>query len=107
MFLGSFGGKVTEMRFVVDLYRVILIAALAGALMFGTYLVVVAFGAGDNGTLGGIALFSLITVAIMVVLGIGVTAAFVSIHDRIAEISESADKIVAALDRIAEREGRP
>lgn len=95
------------MRFIVDLYRVILIAALAGALIFGTYLVVVAFGAGDNGMLGGVALFTLITVAIMVVLGIGVTAAFVSIHDRIAEISESADKIVAALDRIAERERVP
>ena len=75
------------MRFIVDLYRYIIFAALA-LLIIGTVYVVLELGraSGFNspmfaGYIGGaIALF------VIVVLSLGIMATFISIHDRHVEI---------------------
>jgi hypothetical protein len=40
-----------------------------------------------------------IATAIIIVFGIGLTATFISIHDRLAEIAENSARIAAALER--------
>lgn len=87
------------MRFLVDLYRVLILAGLAIALIAGSYLVLMSFGRPGGAELGGYVLTMVIATAIIVIFGIGMTATFISIHDRLAEIADNSARIANALER--------
>lgn len=89
------------MRFLVDLYRLLIFAGLAVGLIAGSYIVILSFGRAGSAELGGYALGLVVATAIIVVFGIGLTATFISIHDRLAEIAENSARIAAALERPA------
>jgi len=87
------------MRFIVDAYRIIILAVLALGLIIGSYLVFSAFLAGD-GIIGGATLLWFLWIAIVVILILGFLAVIISTHDRIAEISEQSRRIADALDQL-------
>lgn len=88
------------MRFLVDLYRVIVLGALALALIGGSYLVfTVAFEGDAPAELGIVAIAGLVAAAIWVVLAIGLIATFISIHDRLVELSDNSARIADSLGR--------
>lgn len=93
------------MRFIVDLYRFIIVAFCAVALIGGA---VALFAALDtNGPLAGAypGWVSAIAaaVAVMFILTVGGLAMIISIHDRHAELANAAGTTAAALERIADR----
>ena len=90
------------MRFLVDLYRVIVLAALAAGVILASYLIFSLFmNAGSwREELTGLALVAATAVGIAVVLAIGLVATFISIHDRLVNLAASADRIADSLERI-------
>lgn len=87
------------MRFIVDLYRVLILLILAVALVFGSWLGASLIGgplASDPQRPYYATL--LIGAVILTVLGFGITATFISIHDRIADIARYAERIADRLD---------
>lgn len=90
------------MRFIVDLYRFLILLFLAIGLISASYFAfALSFGpmADEPNKLAFVA--ALIVVAIAVILGLGLTATFISIHDRIAEISNNTRKLADALEASA------
>ncbi|KQM27922.1 MULTISPECIES: hypothetical protein [unclassified Sphingomonas] len=86
------------MRFLVDLYRWLILLVLAFGLIGGVWLgTALMFGplatAPQRITYIAIA----VGVAVTTILGLGVTATFISIHDRLADIAD-------ALNRAADRD---
>lgn len=88
------------MRFIVDAYRLIILAILAAALIGGSYLLFSVLLASDpQSQLGGWAIVWFLATAIVIVLTIGVTATFISIHDRLVDIADHSRRIAEALER--------
>ena len=88
------------MRFIVDAYRVILLGLLALALIGGSYFLFSArLADGPSGQYGGLALIWFLVSAMVVILTIGATATFISIHDRLAEIADHSRRIADAMER--------
>jgi hypothetical protein len=80
----------TCMRFLVDLYRWLILMVLAVALIAGTWLgVELAVGSLATAPQRTIYIAALIGAGIMIVLSLGITATFISIHDRLADIADS------------------
>lgn len=78
------------MRFLVDLYRWLILLVLAVALIAGSWLSAsIAFGPLANDPQRMIYVAALIGAGIIIVLGLGITATFISIHDRLADIAQS------------------
>lgn len=76
------------MQFLVDLYRGLILLILALALIGGSWFgFVLAFGALATDSQKPVYLAVLIGAGVLIVLTLGITATFISIHDRIAEIS--------------------
>lgn len=92
------------MRFIVDLYRYIIVAFCAVALIAGTVTLFVALD--QNGGLGaaypGWVLAVALAVAVSFILSIGGLALVVSLHDRHADLSDTAAEMKLTLDRIAD-----
>jgi hypothetical protein len=89
------------MRFLVDLYRVLILIFLAVFLVAGTWAAFsFGFGTFANNPAAQAYLFTgLGFAAIVVIIGLGVTATFISIHDRIAELAAQSARIADALER--------
>ncbi|WP_375272683.1 hypothetical protein [Sphingomonas sp.] len=92
------------MRFIVDLYRYILVA-LCGitiiALAFAFFAFIDASGP-TGGAYPEWVIAATIVVAIVFVLSIGGLAIIISLHDRHAELTDAAHDIRDALNRIAD-----
>lgn len=95
------------MRFLVDLYRVIVLAALAAGVILASYLIFSLFmHAGSwREELTGLALVAATAVGIAVVLAIGLVATFISIHDRLVSMASCTDRIADSLERISGNSG--
>ena len=90
------------MRFLVDLYRIVILLILAVALVFGSWLGFSLIGgplATDPQRIYYASL--LIGAVVMTVLGLGITAMFISTHDRIAAIALHSERMADALERQA------
>lgn len=88
------------MRFIVDAYRIIILAFLAAALIGGSYLLFSVLLASDlQNSLSGWATLWFVMTAIVVILTIGITATFISIHDRLADIADHSRRMADALER--------
>ncbi len=89
------------MRFLVDLYRFLLLAALGLGVVAASYVVFALFmqNSAWKQEFGGLALIAVIVVGVLVILSIGLTATFISMHDRMADIAENTDRIATALER--------
>jgi hypothetical protein len=88
------------MRFLVDLYRMIVLGALALALVGGSYLVfMLAFEGDTSPELSIFAIAGLVAAAVWVVLAIGLIATFISIHDRLVELADNSARIADSLGR--------
>ena len=82
------------MRFIVDLYKLIIYFTLA-VLIIGVVLFVaelVKMG-GSNPALVGLSLYILVAVFVAVIVSLGILATFISIHDRHAEIADELREI--------------
>lgn len=91
------------MRFIVDLYRYIIIVFCGLALIGGA---VALFAALDpSGPLAGAypawVIAAALATAMLFILSIGGLAIIVSIHDRHAALSDSVEQTAAALERMA------
>lgn len=91
------------MRFVVDLYRNIILGFCALVLIASAILI---FAALDrSGPLGSQITGTIILIAVgalgFLVLNLGGIAILISLHDRHVEIAESAESIASSLQRIA------
>ena len=88
------------MRFMVDLYRLLILLILAIALVVGTWLGI-SLAAGPLSTDPQRMLYTVLLIggAIATILALGITATFISIHDRIAEIADQAQRVAASLER--------
>jgi len=84
------------MRFIVELYRLLVLALLAIGLIAASYLVsrILMSPEASAGT-SGLAIVAVVTAAAFLILAIGITATFISIHDRIEELSQSVQTLVA------------
>ncbi|WP_242096720.1 hypothetical protein [Sphingomonas sp. CROZ-RG-20F-R02-07] len=86
------------MRFIVDLYRILILLILAIALVLGSWLGISLIGgplASDPLRLYYATL--LVGGFIVIVLGLGITATFISIHDRIADIASQSERAADVL----------
>ena len=90
------------MRFLVDLYRVIVLAMVAVCLIGGFYLISLLMMGGAPVELNAAAIMAMLAGGVCFILFFGLTATFISIHDRIAEISHQSARLADALERIAD-----
>ena len=82
------------MRFIVELYRVLVIGMLALAIIAASYIFFRVIQAPEMATGTGIyVLIACFTVAVFVILSMGITATFISIHDRLEDIANSAQTL--------------
>jgi hypothetical protein len=92
------------MRFIVDLYRYIIIGLCGLAIILGAFAVIAALDV--NGPLLGQYPGWVIAVAfasaVLFILSIGGLAIIVSLHDRHAELADAALELKTTLDRIAD-----
>jgi hypothetical protein len=88
------------MRFLVDLYRGLILLILAIALIAGFYLgFMLSVGPLASTPMWSIYIACFAAGAVIVILCLGITATFISIHDRIAEMAVQSKRIADALDR--------
>lgn len=97
------------MRFIVDIYRLIVLAVLAISLVAASYVAFLLLLTEDiPPAFSGVVIGSMIIGFVVVVLVLGITATFISMHDRIAEVSEEAKRMSAAIERLeSAAPGRP
>ena len=90
------------MRFLVDLYRVLILFILAVALIAGSWLAFSLIGGPLATSPQRVYLTTLLIGGVVtVILGLGITATFISIHDRIAAIALNSERAADALERQA------
>lgn len=91
------------MRFVVDLYRYIIIGLCAAVLITVALVVMATFD--HSGPLGsqltGTILIAAIGALALLILSLGGVAILISIHDRHVEIAESSERIAYSLELLA------
>lgn len=95
------------MRFLVDLYRWIVLLLVGASLILGFFILFLVIASPAPPYLDGMVLMIIIACALWFILLFGVTATFISIHDRIAEISHHAARAADSLERLADRAGGP
>jgi hypothetical protein len=92
------------MRFIVDLFRGLILLFLALVIIGASWLAfMIAFGSMANDPLKLAYIAGILGGAVAIILGLGVTATFISIHDRIAEISAHSRRVAEALEMSAQR----
>lgn len=86
------------MRFLVDLYRWLILLIIAAAIIGCSWF---AFSQDLSAANPQRVLFiyGLVGAILVIVLGLGITATFISIHDRIAEIADQSRRIADVLER--------
>ena len=85
------------MRFIVDIYRVLILACFGVMIAIATLLVL---SMGDlPDPLQGLGLGAIILLMIVMVIGVGTLAILFSIHDRHVEVAEDLARIADALER--------
>jgi len=92
-------------RFIVDLYR-FLIFILCGAVLIGVTIAVLSASTVETGINPNIfwpAVGLGIFVLVMTILSLGITATFISIHDRHAELAEDVSRLADAAEKLANR----
>lgn len=89
------------MRFIVDLYRLLVLAAIAAALIVGAFVVFTVVLRDGSGELGGLVAAGMIAGAIFLVLSIGLIAIVISMHDRMVDIADQSRRIADGLERRA------
>ncbi len=91
------------MRFVVDLYRYIIIGLCAAVLITAALVVMAAFD--HSGPLGsqltGTIFLAAVGALALLVVSLGGVAILISIHDRHAEIAENSERIAYSLEVLA------
>lgn len=91
------------MRFIVELYRLILIATFAITLIFASFVVVTVARTPDLASgASGYVTIAMIIGAVFIILSIGMTATFISMHDRFQSMATSAADIAESAASIAE-----
>ena len=95
------------MRFVVDLFRYIVLAGVAVLLVGGSFLLFTALSSGTNSSIfSGLSIATAIGFFVLGVISLGGLAGLISTHDRIAEISDHLDEISESLNTIAYHSSR-
>ena len=91
------------MRFIVDLFRYLIVGFCGLALIGATLIVLAALDRGSPlaGPLSGPSIVIAAAGLVVIVLNLGAVAILVSIHDRHAEIAASADALDSSVARIA------
>jgi len=84
------------MRFVVELYRFLILGLLAFCLIAASYVIskVLMSPEATSGTAWYL-IAGILTAFGLMILGIGVTATFISMHDRIEELSNNVETLVS------------
>jgi hypothetical protein len=90
------------MRFIVELYRLLIIAILAIAIISASFIVFKVAQTPDlaSGTTAYVTI-AVFAVAMFVILSVGITATFISIHDRLESIALTAADIAESAATIA------
>lgn len=82
------------MRFLVDLYRYLIIAVCGLVLIGLTYGIVSGIGSGVFDTAAGpLWIFGAVIIVVSMILGLGLVAIAISIHDRHAELVSEVERI--------------
>jgi hypothetical protein len=92
------------LRFLVDLYRILVLGCLALVLIAAAFL---GFSLGFGGYVfdSPFALPAVIGITVGVIVLLGVVATFIAIHDRLAELTAQAARIADSLERSAAPRG--
>ena len=95
------------MRFIVELYRLLILAILALAIISASFII---FKVAQNPDLtsgaSAYVMVAVFTAAIFVILSIGITATFISMHDRLESIAKSVAAITESAEVIATHQSR-
>ena len=84
------------MRFLVDLYRQLILFALAIGVIGASFLIFMLFQNSNGIQAAPYVIAAFAGLGIFVLLGIGMTATVISMHDRLAEISDSLRQLANA-----------
>jgi uncharacterized membrane protein YhaH (DUF805 family) len=84
------------MRFVVDAYRYIIIGFLVLIVVAISYAITMAYTADTSSDLTPLFLVYGAGLVTVMILGIGLTAVFISLHDRVAEIAIAIGRLADA-----------
>ncbi|MCP3733846.1 hypothetical protein M9979_03005 [Sphingomonas sp. RP10(2022)] len=88
------------MRFIVDLYRWLILLALAVMLVMASWLgASLMFGPLSTIPFRDAYLGALAGGAVVVILMLGITATFISMHDRLSDVADALDRLTPATDR--------
>lgn len=92
------------MRFLVELYRILVLGCLALVLIASAFL---AFSLGFGGYTfaSPLALPAVIGIAVVLIAMLGFLATFIAIHDRLAALTTQAERIADTLERSAAPRG--
>lgn len=95
----SLGGANT-MRFLVELYRYLILIFLVLTIVAVSFVVAkFAMSTGVENQMTGWMVAGSILGAIIVILSLGVTATFISMHDRLCDIATSTERLAARIER--------
>lgn len=94
------------MRFIVELYRGIILLGLALMIVGGAFVFFMMRFGGYTAT-SELTVPLLFSGATLTIIALGLVATFISIHDRIAEIARSTERAVDLLARNAAQEAEP
>ena len=94
------------MRFIVDLYRVLTFIILGCLVISASYVAMRLWMETDvpPGVTGAV-IAAFVAIFALIILVIGLTATFISAHDRLEELTQQADRIAYALE-VMERNNR-
>jgi hypothetical protein len=103
MYESAVRGKL--MRFIVRLYRLLIIAILALAIISASFIIFKVSQSSDlTGGTTAYVIIAVLTGAMFIILSIGITAIFISMHDRLETIAGAAAAIADHVADIASQQ---
>ena len=86
------------MRFIVEIYRMLILISLAFAIIVSSYTVFEVIQAPElpSGT-GALVVVAALTAAIFIIVSLGITATFISMHDRLEELADESRQVRMSL----------
>ena len=92
------------MRFLVELYRILVLGCLALVLIAGAFLAF-SLGFGGYGFDSPLTLPAIIGITVGLIVLLGFLATFIAIHDRLADLTAQTERVADNLERAAAPRG--
>jgi hypothetical protein len=86
------------MRFIVDIFRILILAGVALVLIAISFVVISVLMVGMPPALGGATALAGIGFLIILVLSLGMLATIISAHDRLAALSDHVARVAEAME---------